>query len=220
MRTTPEVTAHPIPMLFGWDKRRIRGGQINLNEIATKTFVHHYDSPNPLLDPQFCTAWVEHIHRNKNWEYSWGGYMEHRGVLWRHSYLERDKFNHLGVDVNYRVGAFVYCPVEFSVLDMHTDLDQDGGWGGRMLVTTRKDELVIFAHLNLANLEYGKWYREMTIVGRIAPIESNGGWFPHLHIQGLRDVSLMENIDGYAKDGDHLETDYPNPLPILGLRET
>ena len=30
----------------------------------------------------------------------------------------------------------------------------------------------------------------------------------------------MENIDGYAKDGDHLETDYPNPLPILGLRET
>jgi len=201
------------------------GEEIHLNSEAAFMFKFR-DMHNPLLDPQFCYAWIKHLHKTKKINFSYGGYLENRNFLWRDSYLEPTKFIHLGVDVNYGQNCSVLCPVPFKVLEKFQDTDQNGGWGLRVLVETDRG-FVIFAHLmnvtekddDITEIEVGKSYEEGTCVGAIGMPHCNGGWFPHLHLQGIRDISLLKDLDGYAKIGEeNLHVDYPNPLDILGLK--
>ena len=188
--------------------------ELNLNAEALTTFVAF--EPNPLIDPIFCKHWVEHLHRKNGVKYSYGGYMENRRYLWRQTYLQPDRSIHLGIDINVPEFSLVLCPVPFTVLEIFSDTDQNGGWGQRVLVST-ENGLVIFAHLYGCQLTVDEHYSSFSCIGSVAPSQFNGGWFPHLHIQGLRSTSLLTKLDGYSHKYAEMEKDYPNPLTILGL---
>lgn len=187
--------------------------EINLNDEAERMFSGVGD--NPLLDPEFCSAWVEYL--SKGTDYTYGGYMEQREFLWRGSYLKPYQAIHLGVDINVPIYTPVYCPLKFVVREIFRDYDSQGGWGGRVLVET-PNGLIIFAHINPEPLQLDKaCYPPGTLIGRIANSETNGGWFPHLHLQGIDKIERMKNIDGYGYSDPFLKDYYPNPLEILEL---
>jgi hypothetical protein len=190
-----------------------RGIELNLDREARKMFNPTLD--NPLADPDFCAEWVNYLSRRAGKIYSYGGYMENRSFLWRGTYLTPTNSIHLGIDVNFPMATPIVCPIEFELLEAFYDGDQNGGWGGRVLIKT-KYGLVLFAHIVTA-LAGKKYYRGNTIVGYVADKTNNGGWYPHLHIQGINDLRLMKNIDGYSKMYKDIRKDYPNPLPLLGI---
>lgn len=190
-----------------------RGVEISLDKEARKMF--NQAEPNPLADPGFCAAWVEYLSRTHGNRFTYGGYMEDRRFLWRNTYLTPPHTTHLGVDVNLPMGTPIVCPIEFELLEAFYDGDQNGGWGGRVLVET-KHGLVLFAHI-VTGLACKKYYRGNTIVGYIADQSCNGGWYPHLHVQAINDIRLMKNLDGYSRMYKDIRKDYPNPLPLLGI---
>jgi murein DD-endopeptidase MepM/ murein hydrolase activator NlpD len=193
-------------------------GEINLNLEAMNTFSSK--GINPLNDPIFCKSWVEYLHRKHKIDYSFGGYMENRRTLWRDSYLLRygEQFIHLGIDINVPEGSLVFCPIPFRVLKIEHDNDQDGGWGTKVTIKTEFG-CVIYAHLYRGVLvTAGKEYDGNSCIGAVGQTTDNGGWFPHLHIQGVSEVlSSCIISDGYSHEYYRMEEDYPNPLNILGL---
>lgn len=188
-----------------------------LNAGAVNLF--HEDEPNPLLDTHFCAAWIEHLHRIERLDFSYGGYMEDRAFLWRGSYLDPHASIHLGIDVNVPAGTAVYCPA-FTVLDCLYDTDQNGGWGTRLTVQLKTGGIVVFAHLDeVFGLRRGTVsdYRHPQYIGEVAVPERNGGWYPHLHLQGLASRDQLAGLDGYGPDRPDNMALYPNPLKLLDI---
>jgi hypothetical protein len=191
-------------------------GEINLNEEAKKTFGGKGE--NPLTDQEFCTAWVKHLHKKMKLDYSYGGYMENRKDLWRDSYLKMmENWVHVGVDINVPENSLVFCPIPFKVLRVEHDTDQNGGWGTKVTVRT-KYGCVIFAHLYGVYVFEKREYDANTCIGSVAPTKSNGGWFPHLHLQGISEgLSTCIISDGYVHRLHANSIDWPNPFPLLGI---
>ncbi len=187
--------------------------EIHLGSLAYGLVPQNCES-SLMLDSIFCQAWVEHIARKNKVNHTYGGYLENRELLWRGSYLSPEKCIHLGIDFNVPAGTIVYCPVPFTVLDIFLDNDQNGGWGGRILVGTKKG-LVIFAHIDLGYFEVDKEYPAQSFIGKVADSHSNGGWYPHLHVQGLRGSEQIKGLDGYSHFYPEMREDYPNPLEFL-----
>lgn len=198
---------------------------LNLDALARRDFravTGMQDaSPNPLLDPIFCQAWIDYVQRqaDPSASYSYGGYLEDRSFLWRGTYLEErvgGGFVHLGVDVTAPQYAAVHCPVGGRVIQSFVDTDQDGGWGGVCVVKTWNDRLVLFAHLDLVDdLMTGREWPDSAVLGYVAPTRRNGGWFPHLHLQGLTHVMDLTKLDGYGPKED--ADKFPDPLKLLDL---
>ncbi len=170
---------------------------------------------NPMLNPSLCAEWVSDLAREAGATYTYGGYMENRAHLWRGSYLRPSASVHLGVDINVPAGTDVYCPVPFKVIELFADEDQNGGWGGRAIVKVAGG-YVVFAHiLHATHLNAGQEYRANVSIGVVQSSDRNGGWYPHLHLQGLRDISLLNGLDGYGRGGPSDRRSFPNPLALL-----
>lgn len=195
-----------------------RWRQINLDEYAQADFPVRTHKVNPLLDPSFCTDWVAKLAPSKSVDYTYGGYMEDRRHLWRGSYLNPARSIHYGVDLNVcHFGGEIHCPRPFRVIEMFHNADQQGGWGGRLTVETDRG-IVIFAHIEFSMfMKPGRSYKAGDVIGTsVSPSYSNGGWYPHLHLQGLRSLDqLTSELDGYGRRYKEMEKDYPNPLDIL-----
>jgi murein DD-endopeptidase MepM/ murein hydrolase activator NlpD len=202
-----------IGVLTGYNY--LSGFEVNLDLEARKQF--QKTKVNPLLDPDYCEAWTKYIAKKGNNKHVYGGYMENRSFLWRGSYLKPNNSIHLGVDFSFAAGTPIHCPVAFEVKDIFRDPDQSGGWGERVLIETEKG-LVIFAHLSGVSLkgEKNNFYSAGTFIGTVATKHSNGGWFPHLHLQGVKNVGLI-HLDGYSHRYKGMEKDYPYPLPMIGI---
>lgn len=189
--------------------------QINLDEYARADFPAH-KIENPLILPEVCTSWVQKLASSKSVDYTYGGYMEDRSHLWRGHYMKRGHCVHYGVDLNvFPLGYELRCPRRFRVYEMFHNADQNGGWGGRLTVETDRG-IVVFAHIDFSMfMKPGRAYEAGHVIGSIAPSYSNGGWYPHLHLQGLRSLDQLAGLDGYGKRYRGMERDYPNPLEIL-----
>lgn len=196
--------------LFGFNPRKNDWRAVNLELEARAMFNTNLPS-SPLIDSEFCEAWIKRISYG---DCTYGGYMEDREFLWRGSYLKPTHSTHLGIDFNIGDSHSVYCPVAFLVRELYNDNDPKGGWGGRVLVETKRG-LVIFAHIDI-DVEVGEKYPPGHMLGWVSESSSNGGWFPHLHVQGVSDIKQMEHkIDGYSNFYKGIEKDWPNPLPLL-----
>jgi hypothetical protein len=195
----------------------INVGYLNLDAHAIACF--RAAPTSPLLDPTFCGAWVKHLHRLNGLDVSYGGYLEDRSFMWAGSYLRPDRAVHLGVDVNAEEGWCVRCPVPFKVVEVREDPDREGGWGSRVTVELRHGGLLIFAHLRPTvngHPEVGQEYPADTWLGSVAGWQDNGGWYPHLHLQGLAYAGqLAHHLDGYGPASPHNEELYPDPLELL-----
>lgn len=227
----------PLSSLFG--NRFGRPVELNLGWMARLYFDEGRALPltpvigrNPLTDPIFCQAWVEHLTRSQTQvvdaQYSYGGYLEDRTEMWRGTYLEqamKPPFIHLGVDINVRPMTEVFCPVGGEVVQRLDDKDLNGGWGGACVIRTTQKKYVIFAHLDLDDkIQPGRAWddgdglssnRAPTFIGYVAGTSRNGGWYPHLHLQGMTHRTDLRKIDGYGKTEDAKK--FPNPLKLLGL---
>jgi hypothetical protein len=190
--------------------------ELDLNDESLNTFFA--SAPNPLTDKVFCGHWVEHLHRKHGVDYSYGGYLEDRSHLWRQTYLQPNAAIHLGIDINVPSGSLVFCPIPFKVLKVEYDLDQNGGWGTKVTIKTEYG-CVIYAHLYRGVMvTVGHEYDANSCIGAVGPMDDNGGWFPHLHLQGVSEgLSSTIIYDGYAHRYPRMELDYPHPFPLLGI---
>lgn len=164
--------------------------EINLNEHAKHTAL-------PLEDPHVCARWINHLHSLLGVDYSYGGYLEDRSVLWKNHYM--NEYIHLGVDFNVPAKTPVHSPVTGVVREVWFDPDMHGGWGGRVIIE-RNNILYIFAHLDLQSVWVGDIIAQGDIISVVGTPETNGGWFPHLHVQ-CTPASVAVTHDGYATSG-------------------
>lgn len=210
--------------------RKARWGQVNINELAVD--VNELLGPlfeaakldnNPFLDPDTCEKWKNFIHKVKGVEYSWGGYMEDRGVVWKGHYHDEGATMHVGVDYYVPTNTQVMLPVDnCKLVDVLNDPDQWGGWGGKLVFEWGKG-YIILAHLKDMVGEVGKVFRQGDQVGVIAESTKNGGWSPHLHVQcvtKLKDdtanaLQFALAVDGYLRFYDGIEKDFPDPTLTL-----
>lgn len=207
----PDYTDILNTICCSWNKK---WAEVSLAELARERFA--VNPFNPLLHPSYCERWVKSIAKELKVDYTYGGLFENRDAMWRGSYLHSDASVHLGIDVNVPAGTTIMCPTKFKVIEMFQDPDQGGGWGGRILVET-PNGLVIFSHLNLLPFKLGEQYFQDTALGTVAEPDTNGGWYPHLHLQGLESVKQIGDLDGYGQNSLHNPRLYPDPLKILAL---
>ncbi len=199
--------------------------EANFNEEAKK-FADMLPKENKDCTPEESTRLVDLWHQINKVDYSFGGYLEDRSFLFRNKYhAQRGTFIHLGVDYNVPAGTPVTVPCPATVVDRWIDKDQEGGWGGRVvLFLPWSNYYMIYAHLAAEGLPMpgdhlgNAWGR--TEVGLVGAEHENGGWFPHLHIQLVSGDYLkshdVREFDGYAKMYDGIERDFPNPELAVG----
>lgn len=152
--------------------------------------------------------------------YTYGGFLENRGDMWNEFYgkeYRNKKLWHLGVDFNnLPVGQPVASLADGLIKDVLIDKDKFNGWGGRLIIYyeipfQRKNQemkhlpfFVLYGHLDPTRLVYkvGDTVKEGDIIGYVGHQNSNGGWFPHLHLQVMNEDFVqkfknMADIDGY-----------------------
>lgn len=159
--------------------------------------------------------WVESVHHNHGIEFSYGGYLEDRNNLWSGSYLKPGCAWHLGVDYAVPTDTYVHLPVDAQLVRAIMDPDQDGGWGGQVIVQVGGDAgtKVIFGHLK--SLCPRPHMKAGEVIGQIAPREGNGNWEPHLHVQLVSDWLDATTVDGYSHLYEGIDKDFPRPESLL-----
>lgn len=195
---------------------------INFNEKAAEIAINSEPSEdNPFLDPKICETLVKGLHVAEGIDYSYGGWMEDRSILWKGHYHKEGHTVHLGVDYNVPAGTKVHAPFDCTVIHSWVDPDQNGGWGGRLIldVGDKHFEMAfILGHLTHDLPKVGDKFKAGDVIGIVANYPDNGNWFPHLHVQCVDPMLLVllptdkwHTIDGYDKYDDELAKDYPDP---------
>ena len=193
------------------DLQNQRWGYVNLG-LAAETVD---ETPNPLLDPEFCQQWKRALHERFGLDCSEGGWMEDRNHMWRGSYLLPGAGTHLGLDFTVPAGTPVCLPCDMVLHSATHDPDQSFGWGGKAIFRIR-DMYVIFGHIDLIGLHVpGEPYRKGDRIGTIAPSDRNGGWDPHLHLQIVGPGLNPDIVDGYTALYEHVRLDFPEPSIAL-----
>jgi murein DD-endopeptidase MepM/ murein hydrolase activator NlpD len=176
-------------------------GYINQNEESLLEQAVNF------TDPAEFGRWIRMLHRDKGFDYSYGGFLEDRSNLWKAHYMkDSHSFMHLGVDYYVPEGTEVALPLDGTIAHVMADKDQNGGWGGRVLMQLKhnRELFALFGHLahNLY-VSAGDSCNEAKIIGKVAGHKDNGGWYPHLHLQ-IMDSSFvkkyqdnLDSIDGY-----------------------
>lgn len=183
-------------------------GHVDLNSFA----IHMreiYDAAtvaSKCKDPYEFDKWVRFYHKLLGINYSYGGYLEDRKELWSGHYQEALKAVHYGVDFTVPECTSVHIPTDGVLIDKYIDTDQDGGWGGRLTFRTAHGHL-LFGHLKITNTK--KNYTAGDLIGCIAPSDTNGGWWPHLHVQLMKEFT--KDVDGYGAHYDGVSKDYICP---------
>jgi murein DD-endopeptidase MepM/ murein hydrolase activator NlpD len=194
-------------------------GRIDINALAEEVVQLLPDSldcspegANPFLNPVLCEKWLNLVHKIKEVDYSWGGYLEDRSQVWSGHYHKRGEVIHLGVDFYVPVGVEVYMPIDGDLCWSQQDPDQNGGWGGKLIFRTQAGYLV-FGHLKEISDSFPRFVKKGEVIGKIAEADKNGGWSPHLHVQLMKE--FKPEVDGYGPKYDGMELDFLNPISTL-----
>lgn len=191
--------------------------KVNLNSLYVEAVGGLPPDDSPALDPKWCEEMMAKLHADLGVDLTYGGYMEDRTDLWSGSYLtlrhEKTPIIHLGVDYNVPEGSPVYLPAESKLILLEADGDQEGGWGGRAIYRSLtpydgdRHLYTIYAHLHKLEGRVGEVRGKGEVVGVVAPVEKNGGWYPHLHVQCMFDYTPF--VDGYGP-AEHRDL-FPDP---------
>ena len=205
---------------------------VNLNLEAQIWIQNRENSKrgNPLIDPNICEQFVAEVHKKYKFDFSYGGYMEDRSVLWKGSYLEKwHTFTHLGIDINASAGTEIAASFDFSITKIDNDYPEEGGWGPRIIIRHASEPLYfIYAHLDRdIQKKVGERIANGQIFAKVGKPPFNGNWFPHLHVQGItaeyfseiETKNLWSELDGYGLMGEMElnKTRFPDPTPYIEL---
>ena len=150
--------------------------------------------------------------------YTYGGFGEDRSCIFE---SEAEKMIHLGVDFNnLPVGQDVTCLSGGKVIDAWVDESKFHGWGGRIIIHDENQDICyLYGHLKVPlQVEKGQMMKPLDILGQIGDSSTNGGWYPHLHLQIMKMAYLarfedLRKLDGYASNQE--QTDIYNPIAYL-----
>ena len=192
-------------------------------QVWLKRHYRYFPNPSPLLKPDKCQQMIDHFHQLLQADYSYGGYLEDRSVLWRGNYLAEGKnYTHLGVDFNAPVGMAVAVDTHAQVVLVDDDTPLVGGWGNRVMIRLQHEEIVlIYAHLSTNVLcKVGDVFTPGIVIGYVGNPSQNGHWYPHTHVQAMtmeryrRFKEKPDELDGYGAEKDlrRLVRDFPNPM--------
>ncbi len=207
-------------------------GYTNLN-LEAKEWLKNYDTDdnsNPLLNPAICQKMVDSVHKKYGTDFSYGGWMENRSILWKGSYLEQARnFIHLGIDVNVPAGTEVAAGFNAVVVKIDDDRSKDGGWGPRVILKHATEPIyMIHAHLDRdIKCKVGDTLKISQVFAKVGKAPLNGNWFPHLHLQTiskkyyekLEKSNSWAQLDGYGltKDIEKNSKLHPDPLQYVSL---
>lgn len=159
--------------------------QVNLDEAYQK----RTGPPLDMSNPEDQQKLIKEVSGDK---LSYGGFLEDRSAVWKGFESGR----HLGVDFNnLQPGEAVGSLVTGKVTHIIKDDTKQNGWGTRIIVTTDIDTCLLYGHLTKPRVAVGDKVYPGQILGEIAPPETNGGWFPHLHLQMMNKDSLKVPVD-------------------------
>lgn len=142
---------------------------------------------------------------------TYGGFLENRTQLWSSIYVTdpaKFKVIHLGIDINnVAIGQPVASLTDGQVFHVIRDHATQRGWGGGVVVKTNIKQsnqfvYILYAHLSDKLPPVGSTVKRGTILGFIGDPKLNGGWFPHLHLQVMKQKFLsrydnLSHVDGY-----------------------
>jgi hypothetical protein len=163
-----------------------RWRHVDLNDVATDLGrllgpMLEQDQ-NPFLVPDVMDEWMHFLHKVMGVDYTYGGWLEDRAVLWAGHYHKPGETVHLGVDFNVEAGQDVHMPVGGILVHAENDGDQDGGWGGKVIFKCEGKEepfYLIFGHLKNFVTDIGGIYPPGSKIGVVAESDKNGGWGEH-----------------------------------------
>jgi murein DD-endopeptidase MepM/ murein hydrolase activator NlpD len=142
--------------------------------------------------------------------YECGGFRELRQS-------KNKKLLHLGIDFSVPAGTKVSSLTSGEVVLV--DCSTFNRWGTRVII--KEGELYfLYGHLSSSDLYIGQEIKKGCIVGYIGDFNDNGKWFPHLHLQIMKQSFItqfkyLNQIDGYSED----ETDINKIQGIIDPRE-
>lgn len=176
-----------------------------------KSICPEIDKFNPFLNPDFCERVINDYVKYHEVDYSYERAGLIRSHLWKNSYLKRDAMRHLGCDYNVPSGTLLASPFDGVVVDVIMD-NSEGGWGSAIAIEIENKDILIFAHLSGMRLHYYlDPIKKGQLLGCTGDKHENGGWYPHLHVQGLRaskfsrENTYFRDIDGYGPNDKTLE---------------
>lgn len=158
---------------------------------------------------------------------AYGGYLEPRKIYQPYQHFENTgapvRNIHLGVDFWAPAGTHVLCPLDGAV---HSWANRDfpGDYGGVILLEHDKQGAPLFSlygHLSAASLQGlrpGLRFKAGQRLGQLGTFAENGGWYPHLHFQLIRDPQHWQgDYPGVcaAEDLAFYRNNCPDPLPFL-----
>ncbi len=180
---------------------------------------------NPYAQPDGTQELLDRYHSHRNVDASYGSYGEHRGHVWRGTYLDRmDDPVHLGIDVNVPAGTEIAIDCDAHVVCITTDHPEPYGWGNRVFLKLKDTQIwLIYAHLARPMCELTQRLKPGEIFATVGVPHENGGWFSHLHIQALTAEAWMmfsddpDSIDGYCPQSEwkRWQKLCPNPLQFV-----
>ena len=161
-------------------------------------------------------------------EYTWayGGFLEKRKLYERSAHFKEDnnfRNIHLGLDIWGETYQKIYAPFELEIHSF-TNNDKHGDYGPTVIFKGNEAfPYILCGHLTTANLELWeskKFYRKGEIIGHFGSRVENGGWYPHVHLQVMRD---MENYQGdypgvWAESKiNRMQDNLVNPIDLVYL---
>ncbi len=211
-------------------------GNVSFDRYAQMWLPQQYGyrpNPSPLYtDPKVSLKMKTDLHRELGADCTWGGLWEDRSCMWAGGYMEETgAYIHLGID--YTVPARSPVCVDRHCKVVHVDNDyvpngasNKGGWGGRVIVELiDKPVVLLYAHLApKINCTKGDILLPGTVFAHIGTSAHNGGWSPHLHLQGITPEAWrleyhphLEKLDGYGtlERLPHLKKQFFDPSPYI-----
>src|SRR5690606_24959376 len=158
-----------------------------------------------------ATKWWDEVCNTQGIELGIGPWGEDRSVYtdvaFQSRFIEGNRrTHHLGLDLFMPAGTPLYTPLAATVKSIGIE-KTPLGYGGLIALEHAPDGCPPFitlwghmAHEALERLKPGQTLAAGDLVGFIGPINENGGWTPHLHLQISTDTSLSaEEILGVGE---------------------
>jgi murein DD-endopeptidase MepM/ murein hydrolase activator NlpD len=196
----------------------------------------HYDGNNyASLDLRGISEKEHHHHvaevfQKTGAQVLYGGYLEKRNLYSAFDHFEKSNLPvrniHLGVDFWAPAGTTVFCPLPGKV---HSFVNRNfpGDYGPVIIMEhILRDSKVytLFGHLSVESLQGlypGKEFDVGETIATLGAPNENGGYYPHLHFQVIRDLGKwIGDYPGVASEEelDFYKQNCPDPLGFLNFK--
>ena len=177
---------------------------INFNPAKEKLFHFDFTDNNKVLgaseiaDTNLFAGYIDRTLKANDATYGIGGYKENRTLYTRSNLFagEEARSLHLGIDIWGPAGTPVYAALGGMVHSFAFN-DNFGDYGATIILLHQLETIAfhtLYGHLSLADistLREGAYVNRGQVIGHFGEPAENGNWPPHLHIQIIKDMHLM-----------------------------